>query len=213
MTKSVVFGVVALLAMCASAPAYEYALDDGTGLWSIGPADWDADMLWGNCFDTVSGYETIDSISIAFAPDVPLGREVTAVLFDDPDDDYDPSNAIPLAVTTGTTVEAEPNEFITFDIADTDVSGVFFVAAWMFLAQHEHGPRLDDSTQSGRSWAFWFPVGQVDIDHLGSSPYYYNMSDTPFDATWMVRAQAVPEPASLLLLLVGGALVVARRPR
>ena len=168
--------------------------------------------MWGNCFDATPGYETIESISIAFAPDVPLGREVTVVLFDDPDDDYDPSNAVPLAQTIGLTVDAAPNEFITFDIDETSVSGVFFVAAWMFLAQHEHGPRLDDSTQSGRSWAFWFPVGQVNIGNLGSSPYYYNMSDTPFDATWMIRAQAVPEPGAVAMLLLGALLPMRRRP-
>ena len=203
---------VALLVLLG-APAsagYEYALDDGAGNWAIGPSEWDAEILWGNYFDAEPGFELIDSISVSFGGDVPLGREVTAVLFEDPTDDLDPTDAIPLAMTTGVTVEAEPNQFIVYDIEDTAISGGFFVAATMFLAQHEHGPRMDPDTQSGRSWLFF--DSEIDLDDLGGSPLYYNMADTPFNGTWMIRAQAIPEPATgvCLLALVG---VVARRRR
>lgn len=194
------FAVVTLALMCLPAGAgYEYALDDGAGNMSIGPSEWDAELLWGNCFEVVEGYEVIDSLSMSFAPDVPIGREITMVLFEDPTDDLDPTDAIPLAMTTGLTVEAEANEFITFDITDTAVSGTFFVAGTMFLAQHEHGPRLDPDSPAGQSWLFF--DSEIDLYNLGDSPLYYNMADTPFNGNWMVRAQAVPEPAAGVLLL------------
>ena len=206
----IALAVGASLSCVPFSAGFEYALDDGAGNWSIGPSEWDAELLWGNCFDTVPGFETIDSISMSFAPDVPVGREVTFVLFDDPTNDYDPTDAVPLVQTTGLTVAGAPNEFITFDIPDTQVSGVFFVAGTMFLAQHEHGPRMDPDVQAGRSWLFF--DSEIDLNNLGGSPLYYNMANTPFNGTWMVRAQAIPEPgmaAGLLIL----ALVCRRRAR
>lgn len=201
---------ITVLLLCGTSAfaEYEYALDDGTGNWSIGPSEWDAELLWGNYFETAAGYETIVSISVSFGSGVPLGEEVTFVLFEDPNDDFDPTDAVPLAQTTGLTVAAEPNEFIEFDIVDTAVSGGFFVGATMFLPQSEQGPRMDPDTQLDRSWLFF--DSEIDLTDLGGSPLYYQMSQTPFNGTWMVRAQAVPEPTTLvtLLLLVG---VAARR--
>lgn len=208
---AITIAVVASMGCVPVLAGYEYALDDGAGNWSIGPSQWDAELLWGNCFDVVPGFETIDSISMSFAPDVPVGREVTFVLFEDPTDDYDPTDAIPLAMTTGVTVAGSPNEFITFDIVDTTVSGVFFVAGTMFLAQHEHGPRMDPDTQAGRSWLFF--DSDIDLNDLGGSPLYYNMASTPFNGTWMVRAQAIPEPGVAAGLLLLAAVMGHRRSR
>ena len=209
MKRLVAIAIVASMACLSVSADFEYALDDGAGNWSIGPSQWDAELLWGNCFDVVPGFETIDSISMSFAPDVPEGREVTFVLFEDPTDDYDPSDAIPLAQTTGLTRQGEPNEFIVFDIPDTVVSGVFFVAGTMFLAQHEHGPRMDPDTQAGRSWLFF--DSEIDLNDLGGSPLYYNMANTPFNGTWMVRAQAIPEPGAAACLLLLATLAMRRR--
>ena len=204
--------VIALLLSMVILPAladYEYALDDGAGNWAIGPSEWDAEILWGNCFDVMPGYETIDSISVSFGPDVPLGREFSVVLFEDPTDDLDPTDAIPLSVASSVTVESEPNEFITIDIDDAVVSGTFFVASTIALAQHEHAPRMDPDTQAGRSWLFFDSV--IDINDLGGSPLYYNMANTPFNGTWMVRAQAIPEPATAGCLLTMFALMARRK--
>ena len=207
----ITLAITMLLSMVAQ-PAmadYEYALDDGAGNWAIGPSEWDAEILWGNCFDVTPGYETIDSISVSFGPDVPLGREFSVVLFEDPTDDLDPTDAIPLAVASSVTVESEPNEFITIDIDDAVVSGTFFVASTIALAQHEHAPRMDPDTQVGCSWLFFDSV--IDINDLGGSPLYYNMANTPFNGTWMVRAQAIPEPAAGICLLALVALAARRK--
>lgn len=193
------------------AGAFEYALDDGTGVFNIGPSQFDAEMLWGNYFDAQPGFTTISEISVAFTGSVPAGRPVTLVLFDDPDDDLDPTNAVPVAQASGLTVSTPPNTFNTFDIPDTTISGGFFVAALVPLLQGQTAARMDDSTNSGRSWLFF--DGQINLDNLGGSPLFYNMNQTPFAGTWMIRATGiVPEPgAALALLLLGGLTALRRR--
>jgi hypothetical protein len=207
MFRWILIGVVAGVVLPAQA-SFDYALDDGHGTWQIGPSDWDAEILWGNYFEAEPGYELIDTISVSFPSRVPVGREVTAILFEDPTDDLDPTDAIPLSEALGVTVATGADEFVTFDIPDAAISGGFFVGIKLWLAQHDSGARMDEHTDSGRSWIFF--DDEIDVDDLGGSPLYYNMSDTPFNGTWMVRATGIPEPTTLAALLLLG-LVAYRR--
>jgi hypothetical protein len=200
-----------LTGVLPAANAFEYALDDGTGNYTIGPSQFAAQMLWGNYFDAEPGFETITSISVAFAGSVPLGARVTVILFDDPTDDFDPTDALPLAQAIGTTVSAPPNTFIHFDLPATPVSGGFFVGALMDLQQHQTPARMDPQNPQGRSWLFFDDA--IDLHDLGSAPVVYNMADTPFNGNWMVRAVGIPEPGMLLYGLLGGLLVRHRCAR
>jgi hypothetical protein len=166
--------LAALAVVPCSAGMFEYALDDGAGNYNIGPSQFNAQLLWGNCFVAEPGYETIDVLSVSLAGSVPLDREITMILFDDPTNDLDPNDAVPLATATAMTFATPPNTFIDFDIPDTPVSGTFFVAAIMRLAQHEVAARMDPDTNSGRSWLFF--DGDIDLNNLGGSPLYYNMA-------------------------------------
>ncbi|MDX9976256.1 MAG: hypothetical protein RBU21_24990 [FCB group bacterium] len=194
---------VLVCSVAAWGGTFEYALDDGTGNWTIGPSQFDAQMMWGNYFDVENGFSTITSISVSFASGVPVGRPVSLLLFDDPTDDLDPRDAVLVSQAVGTTAAAEPNTFFTFAIPDADVAGGFFVAALMDLFQHEIPARMDPQNPRGRSWLFF--DGEIDLDDLGSAPVIYNMALTPFNGNWMVRAQAVPEPGAALIMLVGAA--------
>jgi hypothetical protein len=205
MMTRLIFMMYLLAGTVPAANAFEYALDDGTGTFNIGPSQFDAQMLWGNYFDALPGYETITSISVSFAGSVPIGEPVTLLLFDDPDNDLNPTNAVPVAQATGMTVAAPSNTFIHFDIPDTPITGGFFVAAMMNLNQGQAAARMDPQSQHGRSWLFF--DGEIDLNDLGGSPLYYNMADTPFNGTWMVRAVGVPEPGTLVLILIGAGLL------
>jgi len=209
MIRGTTLAVGLLVFVAPTLAEYEYALDDGVSTSTAGPSQFSAEMLWGNYFDVEPGYETITSISVSLAGDVPLGRAITLTVLDDPDNDLDPTNAVPVATKTGLTVSAAPNEFITFDIPDTVVSGGFFVTAAMYLAQGEHAPRLDWDSQPGRSWVFF--DDEINYYNLGGSPLYYNMASSPFNGTWLLRAQAVPEPGTALSMFTVLMLALTRR--
>lgn len=195
----------------AASASATYALDDGTGTFNLGPSAFDAEFMWGNYFDAVPGAETITEISVSLANGVPLGEPVSVLLFDDPDDDLNPDNATFLTRTDSVTVASGLNEFLTFDITDTPVSGGFFVAVLMDLQQGQSAARMDENTNSGRSWIFF--DGEIQLDDLSTSPLYYNMSSSPFNGTWMIRANGIPEPSSLMVLLSGVLLVRRRKDR
>ncbi len=204
--------VVTLLFLVFTASAwgnFEYALDDGAGNWNIGPSAWPADMLWGNYFVAEPGFETIDSISVSFGSEVQTGRQVELVLFEDPTDDHDPADAIPLtSLITQATATPQMNEFVTFDIEDNTVSGGFFVAVVMDAAQGENVARMDPDTLGTDSWIIFAP--DVNNNDLGSH-WRMKMENHTFDGTWMIRANGIPEPVSILQLLALTALAIRRR--
>ncbi|MCA9068276.1 MAG: hypothetical protein KDA84_05105 [Planctomycetaceae bacterium] len=202
--------IVALVTIAASsANAFEYAIDDGSGNYTIGPSQFDAQMLWGNYFDAVPDQETITSISVSFAGSVPLDRQVSVLLFEDPTDDLDPTDASLVAQGSGLTAAAPVNSFLEFDIPDTQVDGGFFVGVLMDLAQHETPARMDPQNPQGRSWLFF--DGEIDLGDLSSAPIIYNMANTPFNGNWMVRATGVPEPNSLFYVVTLGVIALLRR--
>jgi len=186
-----------MLAMFAAAPSahaglFEYAADDGSGNINIGPA-FSAEMLWGNYFTAESGFNTITTIRVSFgsiAPDRPLDL----LLFDDPDDDGDPGNAVLVAQSAALTVAAGPNVFIDYAIDPTSVSSGFFVAAKMLVTSSDRPGRLDPQSITGQSWLYF--ADQIDVGNLGGSPYVLNMDNAPFPGTWMMRAMAVPVPGT-----------------
>ncbi len=191
--------IAACLFVGSSLADFEYALDDGAGNWAIGPSQWDAEVLWGNVFDVQPGFETIDALSVSFGSSVPLGRTFTLVVFEDPNDDLSPVDAVPLIQASGLTESTPPNTFLTLSIPETTVSGSFFVACMMDLNQGESVARMDPDTDAGRSWIFFDDA--IDLDNLGGSPLFYNMTQTPFNGTWMVRAHGIPEPGTLVFAL------------
>jgi len=202
--------IVALVTIAASsANAFEYAIDDGSGNYTIGPSQFDAEMLWGNYFDAEPGQEIITSISVSFAGSVPLDRPVSVLLFEDPTDDLDPTDAALVAQGLGLTAAAPVNSFLEFDIPDTQVDGGFFVGVLMDLAQHDTPARMDPQNPQGRSWLFF--DGDIDLDDLGTAPVIYNMANTPFNGNWMVRAQSVPEPSAIIYGSILVALLSWRR--
>lgn len=209
--RMLVMGGMLLSTTVATSASPNYVLDDGSGSFNIGPSQFDAQLLWGNYFDALPGAETITEISVSLSQSVPLGKPISILLFDDPTDDLDPSDANLLARTDSVTVASEFNEFLTFDITDTTVSGGFFVGVMMKLDQGEIAAHMDDSSNSGRSWLFF--DGEINLDNLGSSPLFYNMASTPFNGTWMIRATGVPEPTSLLIMFAGLHILCRRQNR
>ena len=212
---------IASLTLCLLSPAafasFQYSYDDGTGSVNNGPS-FLGQMLWGNYFftSTVGGVtqDTVTQVSVAFG-NIAVGRTVTLCVFEDLDADGDPRNAVLRATSTGLTSLPRTNTFINYDVNPTKItSGAFFVAALMDITDTSLGSsgdrpgRLDPQTNSGRSW--YFADSTINTGNLGGSAFALNMANNVIPGTWLVRATAVPTPASLAPL---GLIALAARRR
>jgi hypothetical protein len=133
------------------------------------------------------------------------------ILYEDPTDDGDPSDAVYL--TQATTYVENPNTdiFTTVPIYPTQVSGVFFVAA--LFPNQAAGPAyypaaIDQTTSSGNSWLVGSTTfGGFDIYNL-SAPVN-DVTLTTVSGNWLLRAQGVSTPPIVPLAPVWIAIAAA----
>lgn len=211
MKKMHAVGMALVAALGFSAQAgpgvFEYRLDDGTGNFTIGPSQFDANMTWLNAFEAEPGFERITRVSVSFGDifdnsGVPGSDAVTVAVLEDPTDDADPADAVLLATGTGVWTDQASNVFLTFDLDQAaEVEGTFFVAVVMDVIQRANPARMDPQGQGAgsRSWLFYNP--EPNLTDLGSSPFILRMADSPFLGAWMIRAEGEapvePCPADL----------------
>ncbi len=131
-----------------------YRWDDGSSEAAVGILA--GDILWGNYFTAEPGKETITSIALAWgAPGVlspSEGTPCTVLLYDDPDDDGDPSNAILVATASTVVTNAGTDQFTTVPISPTMVDGGFFVAALITQGDGEHPAAMDMTAPVNQAW-------------------------------------------------------------
>lgn len=195
-------------AVAIAAPIHEYKADDGSGSINHGLA-FTGQVMWGNYFEVEENCNLITSVSVAFG-NIPAGRSVQVLVFDDPDDDQNPSNATLVGSGSGLTAEPKTNTYIQFPITTpATVSGGFFVAAIMDVTIGEAPPRSDPQSNSGRSWLIANP-GTIDLQNMAASAMYLNLQAVG-PMTTMVRAHAVPAPGAAILLALGACIGIGRR--
>jgi len=205
-------------ASVAAAGSFEYAIDDGDSDTAQGPpSTFDPDTLWGNYFEAQPGTERITSISVAFGPTFPTVGEVKLWLFDDPDDDFDPRNAVPLTTATFTPTTIGGDVFSTVEIDPTVVSGGFFVAANAFLMGGEDRPQAVDTSHPGdRSWFFYDPEIDDVANDLSSAAFGTRM-DNPefvvFPGAFLIRANGEPIPGPAAAAPLAALALATRRRR
>ncbi|MFG0293119.1 MAG: hypothetical protein ACF8MJ_08190 [Phycisphaerales bacterium JB050] len=190
-------------ALLAGEPTVEYILDDGTGNVNVGPpSSFDADMLWGNYFQAAEGGELIVELKVSLGTSYPLDDfdnpvPLTLYLFEDPDDDGDPTNAIPVASLSFVPTVFSQTDFNIVAIEPTLVEGGFFVAANVFADGGVDRPaRLDPQPVGGEN-AWLFYDEEINPDDLASSPFFTTMDNpefVPIFGVWMIRAVGQPKP-------------------
>jgi hypothetical protein len=171
----------------------EYVIDTGIGLiaWGAGqcPAD-PIDMIWLNQFHVVAGGQRINRVAFAWlswAGQTPG----TILIYDDPDNDGDPSDAVLLSSTPAVSLDAfglvNPVLFTIYEVPATDVGEIgesFFVGMKMSL---ECGvfPAVADTSPNNpaSSWRISAPIGTGNIDHPAANPTVVLMT-----SEWAVRA-------------------------
>jgi hypothetical protein len=144
------------------------------------------------------------------------GNTVTLMLYEDPDDDGDPDDAVLL--TSVNTTAGLLSDF-SVPITPTEISGWFFVALlYDTPTGFTAAGALDTDTQLARSWAALSDAGTFDINDLTNNDDPIQPLASLFpgagNGTVMLRAVGVvPEPSTALLLSMGGLLLWAGRRR
>lgn len=111
----------ALLLSASAASAYTYQIDNGNyaDSWTFT----NGNTTWANHFTAVSGNNVIDKVLIAFGDNSNQnmnGQSVTIKLWNDPNGDGNPSDAVLLTSYLGTVANAGTTLFNEFDIANCE---------------------------------------------------------------------------------------------
>ena len=109
-----------------------YQIDDGTAENAIGLTG-GGDVMWLNAFEVVEGAGTITSIYTAWGSEggtgqPPSGAPATAYVYEDPNDDGDPADAVLLTSAETEVQDPGTNAFTTVPVTPTEVEGTFFIA-------------------------------------------------------------------------------------
>jgi hypothetical protein len=156
--------------------------------------------MWAHAFDADGGADTILRISTTFGtPASPIspGRDTRALIYDDPTNDYDISDAV-LLTDSGLFPSSQENTdtFVDIDLTDTPVTGVFWVAILIDYDPGQFPAPMDLSCGSnGRAWIVGNTPGGG-----GFAAFDYNtltnndippaeMGSIGFAAQWLLRAE------------------------
>jgi hypothetical protein len=211
------------LAVCLTGISYAqttYQYDDGVSNVTFGPPSsfepfGDIDILWGNYFFTNDPTELVTEVSFGLG-ELSAGGNVSIWIFDDPDNDADPTNAVPV-FSMQTVGQNLGFDFNVQGVTPTAVSGGFFVAIGHLavLTYPDGNPdypspgRFDPDARADRSWFFY--DNDIPEQDLGSSGFFTRMDgpQVPIPGAFAIRATTVPEPAAAILL--GLATLILRR--
>jgi len=210
-----------LIGSAFGAVIYQY--DDGIPDNAVGEGStWD--FFWLNRFERQVGGEVITQVSIFFDYTMPTGAPFRAVLWNDSGSTGDPAEAR-VAAFLDDVAAGSGDRWVVSNIPDTLATPYFFVGGYVgtgvcdypglyedgaYLPTHDPFPAYYGGSDGGSSDLNYLPGA----DDFGS--YYYTL-----DLDWvnMIRAvgieavAAVPEPASMALLALGGLALLRRRRR
>ncbi len=172
-----------------------YTLDDGTSENALGLTS-GGDIMWLNAFQVIEGAETIRSIDVAWgntgSSDVPSGHPTRVFIYNDPNNDGDPTDAVMLTEAVTEVQNPHTDQFTRVYLEDTPVEGVFFVAALYqnHVANQFPAPMDQSSTPQGASWVVGESVpGGFDTANLGNNDLApTNIDAAGFPGNWMLRA-------------------------
>jgi len=173
-----------------------YTIDDGSNEATLGIGN-PSDLFWLNAFEAQEGGTTITAIASAFGASQSVGSDVEFLLYEDPTDDGDPTDAS-LLETVSTTTEVSGGGNVQIEpIPPTQVEGVFFVAVLVPNTANSPVP-VDQSSDEGASWIAFTAPGAFNPSDLSQNPPALT-ADLGFPGNLLLRAQgayAAFEPVS-----------------
>jgi large repetitive protein len=188
-----------------------YAIDDGGMENAIGFTGASGnDVMWLNYFTAIEGCELINMIYVAWG-DMANGGACRLILYEDPDNDGNPDDAVYLTEATTTVANANTSIFTGVSITPTTVSGGFFVAALcQNLPDYQFPAAMDQTTPQGNSWIIAdFSAGGFDVNNLMTNDFPPTNIDLYFPGNWLLRAEGTNNvPLSNWALYIGLGLIL-----
>ena len=146
--------------------------------------------MWLNCFDAVAGSEEITSVDVAWGP-MTDGDASTVLVYQDPNNDGDPSDAVLLTTADTTVANAGTDTFTTVPITPVTVSGKFFVGVLVRdLGANDAPPAIDTDSSAERSWIVGsYTAGGLDTNNLTNNDIPpWLLDDIGLPGNFLVRA-------------------------
>jgi hypothetical protein len=174
-----------------------YQYDDGTSENSLGLTN-GGDMGWMHMFNAIPNMNTIGSIEFTIGTSIGasgplLGQTAKACIWDDPNEDGNPTDAVLLSGPTGVVVTQIDNDvFMTATMAPVPVTGKFFVG---MVISHAAGlfPASMDTAQSslGRAWVVGTnTTGAFNFANLGANSIPpLEMDSIGFPSVFLLRGE------------------------
>lgn len=174
-------------------PPAAYYYDDGTTENGLGLTA-GGQMCWIHWYQAVPGALTIDEIATAFGSvggsNPPAGNAAAVYIWDDPNNDGDPTDAVLLAEVATVCTDPGTDTFHFVNIGEITVSGGFFVGAMCEQASGTYpGPMDENSGYVGHSWVVGDTTYNFDPNNLNNNDVApVELGSIGFPANWLLRA-------------------------
>ncbi len=186
-----------------------FMYDDGTAETARGsygdPTIENIHYMWMNVFETEQESEEITSVDVSwgcyrFFNEQIEGLPCRIILYDDPNNDYIPLDAVYLAEQETTIQYAGEDIFKKVDFPNIVVNGVFFVA--VLVENVHHGPRFSSFDENGNPpispWVFGtFHEPAFDFMDLSNSEELFATESNGWEGVFLLRADTVPDWLSI----------------
>lgn len=172
----------------------EYAVDDGTVDSAVG-TNGPATFVWLNAFDAQGGCQQITQVYVVWSssgsPAPANGSVAHVYIWEDPNDDGDPTDAVLVRAQAVTVQDASTGNGVFYTIPATSVSGRFFVGASAEIGFDITYPgALDNTTPVLSPPVSWFYIaygGPFDATSLAGASL---LIDQDIPGEWVIRASA-----------------------
>src|SRR5690349_6555424 len=175
-----------------------YQLDDGSAenLFSMGQV---CDFVWIQKFTATGGTDTITKVLSTFGYTYfpgftpPPGSTVRVFVWDDPNDDGDPTDDVLVSTATGVITNVDNNVFDSFPVPPAVVTGVFHVGCAVSLLDWQFVAPMDTNTSApaGQTWstASSTPGSYTGVPVTGSLGLFDMTTIFTNMGPWLLRAE------------------------